>query len=367
MMRLFKENEGGLTMKNVFLSVMFLLIISGSLFAQSASRVRVNSPLDTDFPNGNYWSLDGGIGISNILISGTSFHFVIDPKLWLSPPLMVGAKATINYSTDEILTFEGLVYLRYNFLRLGKKNVTNIFAQFGLGMLAAYRNSTYSDESGIPAQRNTRGSITTDIALGVTIPVAKRWHIEPQARLGIIPYPFENFKTFPHIWGASITAGYRFQMPQKTISTSRTEYVEVIRAMPPNEIIKVIKITAIEFILFGPDIGRYNIGIDRDAQQLNELVLNYTAETLTKNPDFRVRLEGHANPYTVNISEAEDLMTLSNMRANTVANLLRERGVSDEQIVIVGFGGTRTATSEWDIRNRNRRVELMIIQVDTHK
>ena len=56
-------------------------------------------------------------------------------------------------------------------------------------------------------------------------------------------------------------------------------------------------------------------------------------------------------------------MALSTMRANVVAQQLRERGVNEDQIVIIGFGGTRTATSEWDVRNRNRRVELMIIQV----
>jgi len=93
-------------------------------------------------------------------------------------------------------------------------------------------------------------------------------------------------------------------------------------------------------------------------------VLNQIANDLIENPDFRVRLEGHANSYTINHSEAEDLMALSAMRSNTVAQQLRQRGVSDEQMVIIAYGGTRTATSEWDIRNRNRRVELMVIQVD---
>jgi len=52
------------------------------------------------------------------------------------------------------------------------------------------------------------------------------------------------------------------------------------------------------------------------------------------------------------------------MRANVVAKQLKNRGVSEEQIVVISFGGTRAVTSEWDIRNRNRRVELIIIQVD---
>jgi len=82
---------------------------------------------------------------------------------------------------------------------LGDENKINIFGQFGLGMIAAYRDGGYEDKSGIPVQRNTRGSVLTDMAIGVTIPLSKRWHIEPQLRMGFIPYPLENFKTFPHI------------------------------------------------------------------------------------------------------------------------------------------------------------------------
>ena len=355
-MRFLKENTGGVTMKNILLLIALTILAGGGLFAQTQPQTKSQ----TDFPNGNYWSLNGGVGVGAILAHGElpAFQFIIEPKLWLSPALMVGVKAGVNYSTEEtsnysnILTFEGQVFLRWNFLRFGKNNLWNIFGQLGIGLISAYRgiNNPADDVT------ETRGSVLADAALGITIPLTSRWHMEILGRGG-----------YPHIWGAAITAGYKFPLPQsRTERSTRTEYVEIIKAMPPNEIIKIIKITAIEFVLFGPDIGRYNIGIDRDAQQLNELVLNYTSETLRNNPDFRVRVEGHANPFTINVSEAEDLMALSNMRANTVANLLREKGVKDEQIVIVGFGGTRTATSEWDIRNRNRRVELMIIQIDTN-
>ena len=356
-MRLFNEKASGLKMKCIILLLLFIFLTSG-LFAQTLPS--------TDFPKGNFWTLDAGLGTGNIAVDGISFQLVIDPKLWLSPALMVGAKAGLNYSAENhteqnqnvlgnILTIEGQVYLRWNFLRFGRENTTNIFLQGGLGLIAAYRGEDQLLD--LDAVTMTRGSVLADAALGITIPLSPRWHIEVLGRGG-----------YPHIWGASVTAGYKFPLPERTTSRAeyrtRTEYAEVIRSIPPNEIIKVIKISAIEFILFGPDIGRYNIGIDRDAQQLNELVLKYTADTLIENPDYRVRIEGHANPFTINISEADDLMALSNMRANTIADLLRERGVRDEQIVIVGFGGTRTATSEWDVRNRNRRVELMIIQVD---
>ena len=326
--------------KTLAFLLLMLFAFIGGLSAQS----------EYDFPAGDFWALDAGFGMSDILVEGTSFQFIIDPKLWLSPPLMVGSKVGINFSTDKIVTFEGQVYLRWNFLRLGEdpNKKVNIFAQGGLGLMSAYRGT----RNPFNEVTMTRGSIMADVAVGVTIPLTERWHIEPQVRGG-----------YPHIVGASITAGYKFPLPQKIISTTTTEYVEIIKTLPPEEIVKRVKIFAVEFILFGPDIGRYNIGIDRDAQQLNELVIEYVAETLREHPNYRVRLEGHANPYTINYSEIDELMILSAMRANVVADLLREKGVNDEQIVIISFGGTRTATSEWDVRNRNRRVELILIEV----
>jgi hypothetical protein len=308
----------------------------------------------TEFPVGDYWSLDAGLGMSSILVEGESFQFIIDPRLWLSPSLMVGSKLGVNYSTDEILTFEGQVYLRWNFLRLGKspEKKVNVFVQGGLGMLAAYRGT----ETPFSDVTMTRGSLMADAAAGITIPLSPRWHIEPAVRGG-----------YPHIAGFGITAGYKFPLPQKTKYRQLPpviEYVGVMRSLP-NEIIKRIMITAVEYVLFGPDIGRYNAGIDRVAQGLNELVLNNTAKMLRENPDLRLRIEGHANPVTSDINEADELMALSTMRANVVAEQLRAKGVSDEQMVIIAFGGTRTVTSDQDIWNRNRRVELIVIQVNT--
>ena len=348
-MELLKEN----TKKDIIRSFLLLLLFTAFISGAYAQNEKAN---EYEFPNGSYWSLNGGIGVGAIVAHGElpSFQFIVEPKLWLSPSLMVGAKAGVNYSAEEesnwsnILTFEGQVFIRWNFLRFGKENLWNVFIQGGLGLISAYRgvDKPFDDVT------ETRGSLLADAALGITIPLTGRWHIEPMIRGG-----------YPHIWGVSLTAGYKFPLPQNTV---RTEYKETVKMMAPNEIVKIIKITAIEFILFGPDIGRYNVGIDSDAQQLNELVLNYTAQTLKENPDYRVRIEGHANPYTVNVSEADDLMALSALRSDTIAQKLRERGVNDDQMVVVAFGGTRNATSEWDVRNRNRRVELMIIQIDTN-
>jgi hypothetical protein len=331
-------------LKRLLVVLLFLTLAKG-LFAQ------------TEFPAGNFWSFDMGFAMTDTLVRGTSYQLVIDPKIWLSVPLMVGNRIGISYSIEndsrDILSFETQVYLRWNFLRLGRdvEKTTNIFVQGGIGLLAAYRGN----ENPFDDVTMTRGSLLADVALGATIPLSPRWHIEPSARAG-----------YPHIAGISLTAGYKFPLPQSTRRLTTDNYLEIIRNLPPSEIIRLIRISAIEFILFGPDIGRYNVGIDRDAQQLNELVLNYIAQVLKESPNFRVRIEGHANPHTINVSEADDLMALSTLRASVVAEQLRARGVNEEQIVIIAFGGTRTATNEWDVRNRNRRVELIMIQLETN-
>ena len=315
----------------------------------------------TEFPAGDYWSLDAGIGMSDILVQGLSFQGIIEPKLWLSPPLMVGSKIGINYSNEEnshdIFTFEGQVYMRWNFLRLGPVNKkTNIFLQGGLGLIAAYRG----EENPFNEVTMTRGSVLADAAAGVTIPLGTRWHIEPSVRGG-----------YPHLFGAAVTAGYKFPLPQKkiysSVYTTKTEYIEVFKMLPSSEIIKRIVISAIEYIIFAGDIYTYNAVIDDDAQALNEMTINHVAQMLSDNPDFRVRVEGHANPVTRQPREIDELLDLSTFRAYEVARVLREKGVNDEQIVISAYGGTKTVSKYEDIAhwNMNRRVEMLIIHVNT--
>jgi hypothetical protein len=331
--------------KIIFLLILFL-VFWGNLYAQ------------TEFPAVDYWSLDAGFGMSDLLVKGKSYQFVLDPKLWLSPPLMVGSKIGISYSTEtdsrNILSLEGQVYLRWNMFRLGNPQKTvNIFFQGGLGLIAAYRGTNNNPFDDVTM---TRGSVMADAALGITIPLSARWHIEPSIRGG-----------YPHIAGFSVTVGYKFPLPRKTANQNvppKIEYVDVIRELPPHEIIKRLMITSVEYILFGPDIGKYNIGIDHDAQGLNELVLNSIAQMLKDNPDYHVRIEGNANPVTTDPNEADELMALGSTRANEVAEQLKSRGVSETQMVVISFGGTRTVTHDHEIWNRNRRVELIILQVD---
>jgi len=75
-----------------------------------------------------------------------------------------------------------------------------------------------------------------------------------------------------------------------------------------------------------------------------------------------VRIEGHANPVLNDPSETESLMSLSKMRADAVAAQLMAKGVKEEQMFIIAYGGSRPVTNDQRCWNRNRRVELIVFQ-----
>jgi len=301
--------------RRIMLPLVFMMLSTG-LHAQ------------TVFPGGNYWSFDAGFGMTDILVKGLSYQFVVDPKIWISPPLMIGNRIGANYSTDKLLAFENQIYLRWNFLRPGRpEKAVNIFVQGGAGLLAAYKggeNGLFSDAA------KTRGSFMLDAAVGVTIPLTSTWHIEPMVHGG-----------YPHIAGFSITIGRK--IPFKAAEKSKYP-------------------STVECVMFGADIGQYNVDIDNGIQKLNETVLNDIAKALKKNPNYRVRIEGHANPVLNNPSENNRLMNLSKVRADTVAGQLKARGVNENQMVIIAFGGTRPATCDQSCCNKNRRVELIVFK-----
>jgi len=303
-----------LKQKGSIILPLVLLMLSGGLHAQ------------TVFQGGDYWSFDAGFGMTDILVKGLSYQFVLDPKISISPPLMAGNRLGVNYSTDKILTFENQIYLRWNFLRFGRPERTvNVFVQGGIGLLASYRgeNGFFSDLS------KRRGSFMVDAAAGVTIPLGSSWHIEPAVRGG-----------YPHIAGASVTIGKK--MPFRA---DREKQISPVKS-----------------VMFGAYIGEYNVDVDNDTMKQNEQAVNEIAKTLSKNPGYHVRIEGHANPVLNVPSENDSLMTLSKSRADAISALLKEKGVKEEQMVIIAYGGARPVTCDKTYGSMNRRVELIIYQ-----
>ncbi|GBU28023.1 hypothetical protein R84B8_01581 [Treponema sp. R8-4-B8] len=318
--------------KRVFIFLLF--------FFSLISKVNAQSKLDAFTQNVEvpYFSVGGGVGSSNILINGTSFGFLVDSHFLFIPNLAAGIKTGINFSSDKITALETQTYARWYFWPIEIRqesywNQINIFLQGGLGILAAFKGGE---------ARDSRSSILFDATVGVSIPLASNWHIEPSLRAG---YPF--------MVGFAVTAGYKFPL-------QKTKYREV----PPIEIIKTIKIASVEYIIFAANISKYNEGLDASTKSLNEVIINQVTQTLKENPGFLIRLAGHANPITNDPKEATELYRLSMERANEISRILKAKGVKEEQIVVIAHGGTRIVTSSRDEWSRNRRVELIVIQVE---
>ena len=93
-----------------------------------------------------------------------------------------------------------------------------------------------------------------------------------------------------------------------------------------------------------------------DREKLEPLV-----ESLNKNPTVRVEIAGH----TDNVGDPAQNKRLSYLRANSVADYLIERGISEDRIEVNGYGDTRPIASnddEADGRELNRRIEVVVLE-----
>jgi flagellar hook assembly protein FlgD/flagellar motor protein MotB len=97
----------------------------------------------------------------------------------------------------------------------------------------------------------------------------------------------------------------------------------------------------------------------------NLRVLRRIAEILNKFRDYRVQVEGHANPVVrTQAEEANELQPLSDSRARAVVNMLVEFGVARNRLSAIGMGGTQPVVRYEDRDNwwKNRRVEFILIK-----
>jgi flagellar hook assembly protein FlgD len=111
------------------------------------------------------------------------------------------------------------------------------------------------------------------------------------------------------------------------------------------------------------------IGLPPAIVATNNRVLTRVAQILNKFRDYRVEVEGHANPTTLPGSAREreetgELMPLSEKRAQVVVDILMKNGVARQRLSFTGVGGKRTV-APWDDENnrwKNRRVEFILIK-----
>lgn len=122
-----------------------------------------------------------------------------------------------------------------------------------------------------------------------------------------------------------------------------------------------IKVPSIIFRENAPDFD----GLAQDTVDNNIRVLRRIAEILNRFRDYRVKVEGHANPVTRTAQEEQrELQPLSEARAKAVLDKLVEFGVDRSRLSSIGMGGTRPVV-RWEDRNdwwKNRRVEFILIK-----
>ena len=90
-----------------------------------------------------------------------------------------------------------------------------------------------------------------------------------------------------------------------------------------------------------------------------EKVLSTVAALLVRQPDWRIRVEGHLN--ATDADSKSGLLDLSQKRASSVAQWLMEHGLDKSRITIQGLGDSKpsgdSATPEGQVKNR--RIELV--------
>ncbi|MDR1788098.1 MAG: OmpA family protein [Treponema sp.] len=111
-------------------------------------------------------------------------------------------------------------------------------------------------------------------------------------------------------------------------------------------------------------------GLDRQTAQRNQFIIRRIAAALNRFQDYKVTIEGHANPeYAPGTPERakEDADeskpgSISERRAQTILNALAQDGVAADRMTAVGIGVTRPVVDfdDKDNATQNRRVEFYL-------
>jgi flagellar motor protein MotB len=121
-------------------------------------------------------------------------------------------------------------------------------------------------------------------------------------------------------------------------------------------------------IVFRPNYADF-VGLSQDVVDNNNRILRRIAQILNKFRDYKVNVEGHANPTTApntpaRTREETELQSISENRAKRVVDELVRNGVARNRLTAIGVGGTRTVVPYDDADNRwkNRRVEFILVK-----
>ncbi len=130
-----------------------------------------------------------------------------------------------------------------------------------------------------------------------------------------------------------------------------------------------INIPSIEFRASLADFS----GLAPQSEARNQKVLSRLVQILSRFPDYRIRIEGHANNEgkinglpadKVETEEKGEIVPLSLARASFIRDLLVARGFDSRRFTVAGLGSSLPAVDPKDpaTRWKNRRVEFILVR-----
>ncbi|MDR0524731.1 MAG: OmpA family protein [Spirochaetaceae bacterium] len=183
------------------------------------------------------------------------------------------------------------------------------------------------------------------------------WYIEPYGGFG---YPY---------WGRlGVMFGYRVPAPKpaapapaapaRSAASSASDRVTERQTETPRTVTSSGAQEPIRTIYFPANRTDFT-GLDFATVETNNRNISAVVSLLQGNPEYRVLLEGHANPTEGTENEERyELIPLSRQRADAVADMLVAAGANRKQLVIGGSGGLHAGGSA----ETNRRVELSLLR-----
>ncbi len=120
-------------------------------------------------------------------------------------------------------------------------------------------------------------------------------------------------------------------------------------------------------IQFRPNFADFQ-NLPKDVVDNNMRIIRRIAQILNQFRDYKVQVEGHANPTqpagAAHDREEPELKRISELRAKAIVDLLVRNGVARSRLTAIGAGSSKTIADFEDRDNwwKNRRVEFYLIK-----
>ncbi|MDR0441954.1 MAG: OmpA family protein [Treponema sp.] len=332
--------------RNVLFLVMLFVFTSGALvpciFAQNGKSMAFG--IGSEYNMNSQEDIAAAAGVSLVFDYNLASAFA--------------AGLNLGLSFSEITTLEPEAMFRWYFL---SKEHSGFFAQADAGLAV------------VDAEAMFLGGLRA----GYRLPFKDNYYVEPYGRIG---YPF--------MMGGGIVGGISFPLT-KAPPPPPPPVVEKPAPPPPpppqevdfSHIVEIVEQEHDDRIMFEFDSeGRLHLGVtivfradaadfdglSRDILTSNGETFAHVADILNRFKEFKVIIEGHANPTTPPGPQREreepELKEMSEQRALKVVDELRRLGVELDRKSVHGAGGSRLLAPYDDRENnwKNRRVEFII-------